>query len=316
MIMNTNRLYLYTYRYEWVFSNVTINFLILNTVNGIFIWVRNKEEKIFFSFLCIETHKICIWVIVCKPRPNMLKQGFQNSVISLYVIEDNVWRTIPISKSENLESSRFYKWFTQGENGGFLGLPIYEKIRGNPKEIHEIPEIRIKSRNHKKKTILNPSIKLVKYKRYFVRLISMRLYLCIFKFGKLLWLRKICQKQNHVDNFVFVMIVRNLKSHKYKGRGTFFFKIGPIRNHWQFHVKLSAIEDTTVGSHSWNFQLDWSGFTWLFYIPKLVFSRQKWRPKGTDGWLFLQWILGWFIYHSTQNSILNKTVYLLFSENR
>jgi hypothetical protein len=89
----------------------------------------------------------------------------------------------------------------------------------------------------------------------------------------------------------------------FKGRGTFFFKIGPIRNHWQFHVK------------SWNFQLDWSGFTWLFYIAKLVFSRQKWRPKGTDGWLLLQWILGWFIYHSTQNSILNKTVYLLFSEN-
>jgi hypothetical protein len=36
----------------------------------------------------------------------------------------------------------------------------------------------------------------------------------------------------------------------YKGRGTFFFKVGPIRKHWQFHVKFSAIEDTSVGSHS------------------------------------------------------------------
>jgi hypothetical protein len=33
-------------------------------------------------------------------------------------------------------------------------------------------------------------------------------------------------------------------------------------------VKFSAIEDTSVGSHSWNFQLDWSDFTWLFYIAK------------------------------------------------
>jgi hypothetical protein len=32
------------------FSNVIINFLIVNTVNGIFIWVRNKEEKIFLFF--------------------------------------------------------------------------------------------------------------------------------------------------------------------------------------------------------------------------------------------------------------------------
>jgi hypothetical protein len=35
-----------------------------------------------------------------------------------------------------------------------------------------------------------------------------------------------------------------------KGRGTFLAQIGPIRNHRQLDVKLSAIKDLSVSSQS------------------------------------------------------------------
>ena len=50
-----------------------------------------------------------------------------------------------------------------------------------------------------------------------------------------------------------------------KGRGTVFCKIDPIRNSNQFDLKLSAMKDLDVSSHSCNFQLDWFSFTLLSY---------------------------------------------------
>ena len=48
--MNTSRLYLYTYRYEWVFfSNVTIYFLYLIQATE-FSYESERKEKPFFFF--------------------------------------------------------------------------------------------------------------------------------------------------------------------------------------------------------------------------------------------------------------------------
>ena len=47
--------------------------------------------------------------------------------------------------------------------------------------------------------------------------------------------------------------------------GTVLHKIGPSRNFNQFDLKLSAMKDLDVSSHSCNFQLGWFSFTLLSY---------------------------------------------------
>lgn len=39
-----------------------------------------------------------------------------------------------------------------------------------------------------------------------------------------------------------------------KGKGTFFYKFWPIRNHRQFHLKLFLNKDLGVDTHRWEFQ--------------------------------------------------------------